>query len=142
MGQPTGTRPNWPCDLWQYSEKGKLPGINSNVDLDIITGQGHGLEWFLEGGETVPTPEPTPTPAPVSGGQTVRITGGSVNVRSGPGTGFAVLGVVKAGDTMDFADETRVVGDVLWYAVTYEGGVGWVSGKLSAIVRGVRCLVY
>ena len=133
VGQPTGTRPSWSCDLWQYSEKGKLPGINSNVDLDIITGQGHGLEWFLEGGETVPTPEPTPTPAPVSGGQTVRITGGSVNVRSGPGTGFAVLGVVHGGDALPYQDEAHLGGGVTWYAVAYDGGIGWVSGTLAEL---------
>ncbi len=35
------------CDLWQYTSTGKIAGINGNVDMNIITGDGHSLEWFL-----------------------------------------------------------------------------------------------
>ena len=28
--------PSHPCDLWQYTSKGKLPGIKGDVDLDIL----------------------------------------------------------------------------------------------------------
>jgi len=28
------TPPDYPCDLWQYTSKGKLPGISGNVDLN------------------------------------------------------------------------------------------------------------
>lgn len=31
-------RPKMPCDVWQYTDKGKLPGIKGNVDLDILIG--------------------------------------------------------------------------------------------------------
>lgn len=27
-----------PCDLWQYTDKGKLLGINGDVDLDKLMG--------------------------------------------------------------------------------------------------------
>lgn len=30
--------PRHPCDLWQYTSKGKLPGISGNVDLDLLMG--------------------------------------------------------------------------------------------------------
>ena len=30
--------PDHPCDLWQFTSRGKAPGINTNVDLDILTG--------------------------------------------------------------------------------------------------------
>ena len=33
-----GTKPDYPCDIWQYTSKGKLPGINGNVDLNTLTG--------------------------------------------------------------------------------------------------------
>ena len=36
-GQPQ-TTPDYPCDLWQYTSKGKLPGIIGNVDLDRLMG--------------------------------------------------------------------------------------------------------
>lgn len=31
-------RPTHLCDLWQYTSKGKLPGISGDVDLDTLTG--------------------------------------------------------------------------------------------------------
>lgn len=36
-GQPQ-TPPDYPCDLWQYTSKGRLPGINGDVDLDKLMG--------------------------------------------------------------------------------------------------------
>lgn len=30
--------PAFPCDLWQFTSKGKLPGISGNVDLDVLHG--------------------------------------------------------------------------------------------------------
>ena len=31
-------RPSHPCDLWQYTSRGKLPGIKGNVDLNTLNG--------------------------------------------------------------------------------------------------------
>ena len=42
-------KPSWPCDLWQYTDAGSVGGINSNVDLNRITGEGHDLSWFMGG---------------------------------------------------------------------------------------------
>ncbi|MBQ7214325.1 MAG: peptidoglycan-binding protein [Bacteroidales bacterium] len=47
-GMATGTVPSFECDLWQYSSNGVVPGINGRVDMNIITGTGHDLKWFLE----------------------------------------------------------------------------------------------
>lgn len=30
--------PNFPCDLWQYTSHGRLPGINGDVDMDVLNG--------------------------------------------------------------------------------------------------------
>ena len=43
------TKPVHKCDLWQYTSTGSVAGINGNVDLDKITGEGHDLKWFTEG---------------------------------------------------------------------------------------------
>ncbi len=43
------TKPNYACDLWQYTSTGKIDGINGNVDTNIITGTGKTLAWFLGG---------------------------------------------------------------------------------------------
>lgn len=42
------TKPVYKCDLWQYTSTGSVAGINGNVDMNVITGDGHDLEWFLE----------------------------------------------------------------------------------------------
>lgn len=44
--------PDHPCDLWQYTSTGRVNGISGNVDLNRITGDGHGLDWFC-GGDAV-----------------------------------------------------------------------------------------
>lgn len=31
-------KPTMPCDVWQYTDKGKLPGIAGDVDLDMLIG--------------------------------------------------------------------------------------------------------
>lgn len=40
-------KPAYPCDIWQYTSKGKIAGINGNVDLDILTGT-KPLEFFVD----------------------------------------------------------------------------------------------
>ena len=40
-------KPAYFCDLWQYTSTGKIAGISGNVDINIITGDGHDLIWFL-----------------------------------------------------------------------------------------------
>jgi peptidoglycan hydrolase-like protein with peptidoglycan-binding domain len=36
-GKPQ-TPPDYPCDIWQYTSKGNLPGISGDVDLDRLMG--------------------------------------------------------------------------------------------------------
>ena len=47
-GQPTGTKPSHYCDLWQYSSKGKVKGINGDVDMDILSGSKE-MKFFTSG---------------------------------------------------------------------------------------------
>ena len=49
IGEPTGKKPDYACDLWQYTENGRIPGINGTVDKNLITGTGKNLSWFLGG---------------------------------------------------------------------------------------------
>ena len=64
----------------------------------------------------------------------ILITGGSVNVRSAPGTeGTRVLGVVHKGDALPYQGEAREWGGRDWYLVEYNGGNGWVSSKYSEV---------
>lgn len=44
-------KPDFPCDMWQFTSTGKVAGISGNVDMNVITGTGKPLEWFLGGEE-------------------------------------------------------------------------------------------
>lgn len=48
--------PKHPCDLWQYTSKGRVAGISGNVDLDKLHSS-KGLEWFTEGAVTTEVKE-------------------------------------------------------------------------------------
>lgn len=49
-GQMHDKKPNYTCDLWQYTSVGRVKGVEGNVDLNTITGTGKSLNWF-RGGE-------------------------------------------------------------------------------------------
>lgn len=67
--------------------------------------------------------------------QAVKITGGSVNVRSGPGTANTrILGVVHNGDKLPYQDDVKEVDGRPWYLVEFKGENGWVSSKYSVVV--------
>ena len=65
-------------------------------------------------------------------GKTVRVTGGSVNVRSAPGTtGTRILGIVRKGDRLEYQGQSAEINGTLWYLVVYKGQNAWISGKYS-----------
>jgi hypothetical protein len=71
-----------------------------------------------------------PDTATTASGNKVKITGNSVNVRSGPGTNFPVLDVAKLGDTYPAVN----IED--WNAVDMGSMIGWTSKKYSEEVKG------
>jgi len=60
--------PTHPCDIWQYTSKGKVRGINHDVDLNLLYGD-KTLEWFTDY-----TPEGKTEPAKSEGGGTPMFT--------------------------------------------------------------------
>ena len=56
------------------------------------------------------------------------VTGSAVNVRSGPGTGYAVLGSVNQGQSFSV---TGVSGG--WYKIDYNGATGYISGDYLSL---------
>ena len=67
--------------------------------------------------------------------QYVKITGGSVNVRSAPGVeGTRILGVVKKDERLTYQGEEKDVDGRPWYLVEYFGQNGWVSSKYAKVV--------
>lgn len=61
--------------------------------------------------------------------ETALVTGSEVNVRSGPGADFAILGSYSRGDTVEVLDR----GSGSWYAVDYDGTIGYMSADFVAL---------
>ncbi|BBN97517.1 peptidoglycan-binding protein [Sporolactobacillus terrae] len=57
------TKPDWPCDLWQYTSKGNQPFYNGSLDLSDLNGN-KGLDYFFGASkpkqETKPVNKPKP----------------------------------------------------------------------------------
>jgi len=71
-------------------------------------------------------------------GDTVSVTGATLNVRSGPGTGYSITDVFAYGDQALIIDGPVSSDGYTWYEVTYGGGyyTGWVAGDYLAYVSG------
>lgn len=74
-------------------------------------------------------PEPTPEKPESKSGYIVRITGGSVRVRTGPGTQYTAIEIVHKGDEYPLPDAAG------WCPIEFGGHVYWVSEKYSDIVK-------
>ncbi len=70
-------------------------------------------------------------PAAVHAQTAIQATG-AVNVRSGPGTGYGVLGQVPAGHVYAAASKS---GD--WWKIWWNGGMGWTHGSLWTSPSGL-----
>lgn len=58
---------------------------------------------------------------------------GDVNVRSAPGTGSRVIGVLKKGNSAPYQGQKSVVDGRDWYLVEFENQNGWVSSKYARV---------
>ena len=71
------------------------------------------------------------------GDVSAKVTGDVVNLRGGPGTGYAVVGRTRAGETLAVTGKNT---DGSWLQVTLNGKPGWVFGQLVATTGGVAAL--
>ena len=65
----------------------------------------------------------------------VEITGGSVNVRSAPGTSSRDIGTVHKGDILIYQGITEEADGKPWYLVVYANSNGWVSSKYAQLIE-------
>ncbi|MFN3981140.1 MAG: SH3 domain-containing protein [Caldilinea sp.] len=72
-----------------------------------------------------PTPEPTPTPQAAQ-----LVLNDSVNIRSGPGTNYGLLGTERQGSIYRITGRSP---DGAWWEIDYNGRAGWVFGQLVAV---------
>ncbi|MBM7541728.1 N-acetylmuramoyl-L-alanine amidase [Amphibacillus cookii] len=68
-------------------------------------------------------------PSPMLSAQSVRIDTNDLLIRSGPGTQFDPLGHANDGDTFPLEEEQAD-----WFAIEYNGEVGWVSRQYASII--------
>lgn len=67
--------------------------------------------------------------------QTVRIEGGSANVRSGPGLDYESVGSLKEGRVATYLGESSTdARGVAWHHINFEGLDGWVSSKYGKLI--------
>jgi lysozyme len=125
---PTGWK-QWA--IWQYAKDGKLSGIQTAVDLDILS------DWFagqLDQPAPSPTPSPEPSPAPQPGRQVYRgtvVSPNGVNVRVKPKVSSKWIGSLVTGTNV-IGKSIQVISPreawleikdpvVGWCAIVYDG---------------------
>jgi uncharacterized protein YraI len=70
-------------------------------------------------------PPPTEAPSPTPEAAAFTVSSASVNVRSGPGTTFPVLGRLNQGQSFPISGKSE---DGAWWEFDYDGKQGWVIG--------------
>ena len=93
-----------------------------------------GATWTAVAALATPTARPTPTsPTPH-----YRVSvDGAVNLRSGPGTNHASVGVARPGDTFEVIGY-QAGSPYNWLKVRYDGGVAWIAESLTRLQRVMR----
>jgi uncharacterized protein YraI len=115
-----------------------------------ITVPGYGTGWIagqylalVSGGDPQPSATNTTLPGSWPVGTTVYTTT-SLNIRSGPGTGFSVRGVAPTGTSATVTGAPVVSGPYTWYPLDVSGiGAGWAASSYLSLsdVQGPRLTV-
>ncbi len=77
--------------------------------------------------------EPAPTEVPVSKTGTLNTDGTSLNMRSGPGTGYGKLASIPGNAVLTITGEENG-----WYKTSYNGAVGYVSSEYVTLTNTVQ----
>lgn len=97
----------------------------------------YAADTFLSGGTittapTTTTAKPTTTTTKPAQNSAKKVTsaGGTVNIRSGPGTGYDKLGSITPGKYLEVLGSEKGADGNKWYKVSYNGKEGYVLGSL------------
>ncbi len=116
---PALPRPWTDWKFWQYTDKGDVPGIKGNCDLNWFAGS---LEDMLEYGKRQAVPKPAePESLPVELAEEkpkpairARVLADNVNVRSGPGVQYLRVDKLKQGEVITLRD---ITGKEIWVEI-------------------------
>jgi len=111
--------------LWQYTSKGQLPGYAGNLDVNKFNGDEEA--WHNWTGATI-IPKPPEDKTKVITLATVQIP--VLRMRAGAGTGYAIVGSLAGGATVEIL-ETKPVGADIWARV---GQGQWSAMKYNGMV--------
>ena len=100
------------------------PAVINNVYWD---------DAALTTGGSAPAPAPSQPPSlpPAPGGEQTLQAKTGVNVRTGPGTSYNVIGVIFPGTSYVITGKSD-----LWYQINYKGQTGYVYGPLVLVTTG------
>ncbi len=84
-------------------------------------GAGYVSKQYIQVGGSSATSTPTTPPTETKTG-TVKVSSNTLNVRKGPGTGYARIGSLSNGAKVTITGEQNG-----WYKISYNGGTGYVS---------------
>ena len=100
-----------PYSMWQYSEKGSVPGISGYVDLNYTY-----LKTFSSNSNI----ENPSTPSTEKG-----VTTDNVNFRNSASTSSSIITTIPKNTTIEIIDKSNSG----WYKIEYKGVTGYVSSK-------------
>ena len=107
-----------PYSMWQYSEKGSVPGISGYVDLNYT---------FLNTFGSNSASADIPSSSVEKGVASVNL-----NFRNGPSTSSSVITTIPMNTSFDVIDKS-ISG---WYKIEYKGVTGYVSSAYVALNSG------
>ncbi len=96
-------------------------GANGETDNDHLGGT-------TQPPAPTPTPEPEPTPPKAQTASYIRCTGNNVNLRSGAGTGYAILGQAEEGTMYAVVGKSGS-----WYKVNYKNKTAYLYSEYAAV---------
>lgn len=102
-----------PHSIWQYSEKGMVPGIKGNVDLNYT---------FLKTWKTAQTSESISSPSTsFEKGKTTH----NLNLRKSASTSSGIIMTIPKNSSIDIVDKSTYG----WYKIRYNNNIGYVSSN-------------
>lgn len=130
-GQPH-EKPDFPCDLWQYTDKGRIEGIDGDVDLNALNGD-KPLSYFTGTQDNTVQGSSAAIILPADW-QTnnlgfITVTADNANIRREPNLNSEVVRSAEKGSGHVYLD-WRYDGERFWYKVAEDN---WMSEKVCVI---------
>ncbi|PFI24062.1 GH25 family lysozyme [Bacillus cereus] len=122
-----GNKPTYPCDIWQYTETGHVPGIGK-CDLNYLVGN-KSLEWFTGVEKTIATSQYDSSWFTKQDG--VFTLDRTINLRDKPHDGN-IIATLNAGDQVKYDAFGNEGEGYVWLRQKRSNGYGYIaSGETS-----------